>query len=252
MTAAARPSALVAGASDPQRVGNIGAAIARRLAPDHRVLITDLRDPSSTARDIGHDVLGIAADATDPKACAEMVARAETLGPLRVVVHAVGITFPAQPVEKLPLAEWDLVLRTNLTSAFSLAQAAIPALRRAGGGNIVLISSRAGRAPFASRGVTPVATKAHYAVSKAGIISLTRSLALELAADGIRVNCVAPGPVKTRVIPQTAHASAAASVPLGRMAEPDEVASVVRFLCSTEASYMTGAIVDVNGAQVLY
>lgn len=252
MSDASRPSALVAGASDPGRAGNIGTAIARRLVQDHRVLITDLRDPSSTAAAIGHDVCGFAADATDPGACADMVAKAEARGPLRTVVHAVGITFPAQPVETLPLAEWELVLRTNLTSAFNLAQAAIPALRRARGGSIVLISSRAGRAPFASRGVTPVATKAHYAVSKAGIISLTRSLALELAADGIRVNCVTPGPVKTRVIPASAHASAAASVPLGRMAEPDEVASVVRFLCSSEASYMTGAIVDVNGAQVLY
>jgi 3-oxoacyl-[acyl-carrier protein] reductase len=181
-----------------------------------------------------------------------MVATAERIGPLRVLVHAAGITRPAKPLEAIDPDEWDQVLRTNLTSTFNICRAAIPALRRAGGGSIILVSSRAGRSPFASRGVSPVATKAHYAASKAGVISITRSLALELAADNIRVNCVAPGPVRTSIMPEQALPAAAASVPLGRVARPEEVASVVRFLCSPGASYMTGAIVDVNGAQVLY
>jgi len=246
-----RPVALVTGASDPEGTGNIGYSVAEAFAGDHSVLLADLRDPSASAARLGASAFAIAGDVTRLDDCEKMVAAAEAQGPFKVLVHAAGITRPATRIENLDPAEWDHVLRTNLTSAFLIARAAIPALKRAGGGHIVLVSSRAGRTPFAIRGVSPVATKAHYAASKAGIISLTRALALELAADGIKVNCVAPGPVKTRIMPKESYEAAAASVPLGRMAEASEVASVVRFLCSDAASYMTGAILDVNGAQVL-
>jgi len=248
---AARPVALVTGAAAQDGLDNIGAAAARALAADHRVVLADLRDPAATAADIGAGAVAAAGDVADPADCRRWVAAAEALGPLRAVVHAAGITRPSRRVEEIPPEEWELIIRVNLTGAFHLAQAVIPALRRAGGGSLVLIGSRAGRAPFASRGVTPVATKAHYAAAKAGIISLTRSLALELAGDGIRVNCVAPGPVKGPMIPAAQWPAAAASVPLGRMAEPAEIAGVVRFLCSPAAGYITGQTLDVNGGQVM-
>jgi len=252
MTMRTNASALITGAARQQSGDNIGSAIARELAGDFAVLVTDLRDPAATAASLGPPAAAFAGDVTRPADCRAMVAAAEALGPLRVIVHAAGITRPAVPVERLPAEEWELVLRTNLTSAFHLCQAGIPALRRAGGGSIVLISSRAGRAPFASRGVTPAATKAHYAASKAGIISLARSLAIELAGDGIRVNCVAPGPVRGEMMPESALPAAAASVPLGRVADPQEIGRVVRFLCSEQASFVTGHTLDVNGGQVMY
>ncbi len=252
MTKTPPNSGLVTGAALQASGDNIGSAIARELAVDFALLVADLRDPAETAAALGKPAVAFAADVTRPADCRAMVAAAEALGPLRVVVHAAGITRPALRVERIAAEEWELVPQTNLTSALHLCQAAIPALRRAGGGSIVLISSRAGRSPFASRGVTPVSTKAHYAASKAGIISLTRSLALELAADGIRVNCVAPGPVKGEMLPEHLLSAAAASVPLGRVADPREIARVVFFLCSEAASFVTGQTLDVNGGQVMH
>jgi NAD(P)-dependent dehydrogenase (short-subunit alcohol dehydrogenase family) len=250
MTMTRTGSALVTGAARQAGADNIGSAIVTALGATYSVLAVDRREIDGESHPPGAAGT-FRGDVTRSPDCQAMVAAAEALGPLKVVVHAAGITFPSVPVERIPPDEWDLVLATNLTSAFHVARAAIPGLRRSGGGSIVLVASRAGRAPFASRGVVPVATKAHYAASKAALISLGRSLALELAADGIRVNCVAPGPVKTAMMPEATWPAAAASVPLGRVAEPAEIARVVRFLCSDEASYVTGHTLDCNGGQSL-
>lgn len=244
------PAALVTGVGDDLHEDNIGSAIARVLAPDHTVVAADIRKPDRMAAALSGAVAA-GGDVTKAEDCARWVAVAEEAGPLRVVAHAAGITRPTRPLEHIPPAEWDTVLRVNLTGTYLLCRAAIPALRRAGGGSIVLIASRAGRSPFPARGVTPVSTKAHYAASKAGVISLARSLALELAADGIRVNAVAPGPVEGAMIPQETWPRVAASVPLGRLAGPAEIAGAVRFLCSPEADYVTGQTLNVDGGLVL-
>jgi 3-oxoacyl-[acyl-carrier protein] reductase len=242
--------ALIAGAVAGPDGDNIGAAVARALAKDHRLALFDRADPRPTLDAVGGDGIAVTGDIGRDDDCRRTVAEAAAIGGLKVLVNAAGITRPSRPVEHIDPAEWDEIIRVNLTGAFLLCRAAIPEMRKAGGGAIILIGSRAGRSPFPSRGVAPVATKAHYAASKAGIISLTRSLALELASDGIRVNCVAPGPVKGAMMPPETWDAAAASVPLGRLAEAREIADAVSFLVSPAAGYITGQTLDVNGGQV--
>jgi 3-oxoacyl-[acyl-carrier protein] reductase len=146
-------------------------------------------------------------------------------------------------VEEISSEQWNQVMAINLTAPFLLCRAVLPMMRERKWGRIINVSSRGGRT------ASPVAA-AHYASSKAGMIGLTRIVALEAAPSNITVNCVTPGPVTTPMSMQTALAVREAftkSIPLGRYGEPDEVASIVSFLVSDGAAFMTGAILDVNG-----
>jgi 3-oxoacyl-[acyl-carrier protein] reductase len=150
------------------------------------------------------------------------------------------------PIERIAPAEWRRILEVNLTGAFLVAQAAIPALRK-GQGSAVFISSRAGRTGYAALNASASGTKAHYAASKAGLLSLVKSLAIELAPDGVRVNAVVPGSIEGAMIPRERWPELAARIPLGRLGTPDEVAEAVRWLCTEQARYVTGHALDVNG-----
>lgn len=144
---------------------------------------------------------------------------------------------------EIPLDDWERVLRVNLTAPFLLCQRLMPGMRAKGWGRVVNIASRAGRTYI------PTVT-AHYSTSKAGLIGFTRQLAGEFAADGVTVNCVAPGPVTTALSSQNSpevRERLMKSVPIGRASVPAEIASAVAFLASDAASYMTGAVLDVNG-----
>ncbi len=241
-----RPVALITGAAN-----NIGRAIAAAFAMDHRVVLADLQDAADAAGEIGNDAVAVQGDVSEPADCATWIETAEKLGPLRVVVHSAGITWPAKPVVDMPIEEWEKTVRVNLTGTFILMRTAIPALRRAGEAVAVLISSRAGKTGFAALAANPGATKAHYAASKAGVISLTKSLALELAPDRIRVNCVAPGPIEGAMIPRHQWEEISSRVPLGRLGKPEEIAAAVRFLCSPGAAFITGHVLDVNGGTLM-
>jgi len=143
-------------------------------------------------------------------------------------------------------AEWDDVIRVNLTGAFTVIREALPWIRRSPVGRVVLIGSINGtRGSFG---------QANYAASKAGLVGLARSLALEVARDHVTVNVVTPGFIDTAMtqgLPPDVVQRAVARTPLGRMGRPADVAAAVRFLCGEEAGFITGAVLPVDGGQLL-
>jgi 3-oxoacyl-[acyl-carrier protein] reductase len=169
-------------------------------------------------------------------------------GRIDVLVNNAGGFAVIRRTEDIPEDEWEAIFRSNVTSAFLCSRAVLPAMRRQRAGAIVNLSSIAGRSGA-------VLVTSHYAAAKAALLGFTRHLAREVAPDGIRVNAVAPGPVATerfralRTPEETARM--AASVPLGRVAEPEEIADIVLFLASDAAGFITGATLDANGGLVM-
>jgi 3-oxoacyl-[acyl-carrier protein] reductase len=186
------------------------------------------------------------ADVRDAAAVGEAVERVtRERGGLDWVVCAAGV-IRDRVSWKMSDAEWDEVLAVNLTGAFKVARAAIAPLRKSDCGRVVLVSSINGlRGSFG---------QANYAAAKAGLVGLARSLAHELARDGVTVNVVAPGFIDTgmtRALPRTVRDRAVARTPLGRMGTPEEVGALVHFLCSDAAGFVTGAVVPIDGGQLL-
>ena len=224
---------------------NIGWECATRFAATDEVVVADIKPPSEKPS-VG-SVHFVECDITDADACDEAIAFAERIAPLRSVVHSAGITVPAKPIESVDVDEWRRIIDVNLTGAFLVARAAIPALRRTQG-SLVMIASRAGRAGYAALNASPTdGTKAHYSASKAAVLSLVRSLAFELAPDSVRVNAVVPGSIEGAMIPRERWPELASRIPLGRLGKPNDIADAVEYLCSDTAGYITGHALDVNG-----
>jgi NAD(P)-dependent dehydrogenase (short-subunit alcohol dehydrogenase family) len=228
-------SALVTGAAR-----GIGRAIALRLASDGFAVAACDRDesveapPGGTARVF---------DVTDAAAVADAFA---SLDPVDVVVANAAIVDNIADADRLAPEAWRREVDVNLTGAFLTVQPAIAPMRERGSGRIVVISS--GAATGGLRG------QVSYSAAKAGLLGMVRTLALELAPFGVTVNAVLPGMVETenvRAMPSEVRDRAMSHVPVGRFAEPEEVAAVVSFLCSPAASYITGASIPVDGAMGL-
>lgn len=239
-----RPVAIVTGAAN-----NIGLACARRFAETYTVILADIADSSANAATMpgSHSVK---TDVSDYASCEALVAAAQRYGTVRALVHCAAITKPPSSILEMPIQEWESVIKVNLTGAFYLAKACIPAMLERGG-SMALFTSRAAKTGFAALGSNGDRAKAHYCASKAGVISLVKSLAVELAGRNIRVNGVAPGPVSGTMIPKEQQAAIAEKIPLKRVGTPEEMAEAAYFLCSPAASFITGHILDVNGGTLM-
>jgi len=233
-----RPVAVVTGGSR-----NIGWAVVRRFSASHEVVIGDLQPP---AEDLPKGISWVATDVTDFAQCQNLMAEAEELGAVAAIIHSAAVTVPARPITEITPAEWRRVIDVNLNGSFNVACAGVPALLRSSG-SAVFISSRAARVGYAALNPSAAGTKPHYCASKAGVISLVRSLATEFAGQGVRVNCVAPGSIEGEMIPRERWPEVAARIPLGRLGHPEEIAQACLFLCSPSASYITGHVLDING-----
>ena len=234
--------ALVTGAG-----GGIGAATARRFAREGatvvvndvdlelaRPLVTELQKEGARALPIAADVTA----RTDVEAMVDRVVG--EFGRLDVLVNNAGVNRDAMS-HKMTEEQWDQVLAVNLKGTFLCAQAVLAGMRERGWGRVINTSSVASLGNIG---------QANYAASKAGVIGLTRTLALEYAKYGITVNCVAPGPVMTRMlagVPEAIREKIVAKVPVGRIARPEEIAAVHAFLASEDAAFITGQVLFVDG-----
>jgi NAD(P)-dependent dehydrogenase (short-subunit alcohol dehydrogenase family) len=205
-------------------------------------------------RAAGGTAHGLVADALDGTQVAGAVKRiVDEHGRIDILVNAVGgstiIAKPSAPVDELTLDDWQRMLHFNLTGTFLFTNAVVPVMKRQRSGKIVNISSIAGR------GISPTSSSA-YATAKGGIIAFTRKLSFELGPYGVTVNAIAPSlTLSPRLRPRwdrmsdEERARESARVPLGRVALPEDQARVICFLASSDADFVTGVTIDVNGGQ---
>ena len=195
----------------------------------------------SMIKEAGGEAAAVVGDVTRAGDCEAAVAKAvETFGALHVLVNNAGINRDAV-TRKMSEEQWDAVIAVNLKGTFLMCRAAYPALAAAGGGRIV---------NTASIGVLGNIGQANYSASKAGVIGLTRTLALEFARDGVLVNCVAPGATRTPMtekMPEKVHEMIRNAIPLKRFAGPEEIAKAHLFFASELSSYVTGQVLFVDG-----
>jgi NAD(P)-dependent dehydrogenase (short-subunit alcohol dehydrogenase family) len=241
--------------------GGIGLAAARVLAEEGARVVVTGRDPQrvEAAREASGGELGVACDLSDPGAPGALVDEVRaSLGPIDCLVNNVGLAYQAG-FEELSDSQWDEMWQLNVMSFVRTIRAVLPDMRGRRRGAIVNVSSTAGKRPSTSM--------PNYTVTKAAVLSLSRLVADLYAGDGIRCNAVAPGPTATEawlgtggLADQQAErtgksredvlTAVGAGRPLGRLAEPDEIASVIAFLCSQRASYVTGAAWSADGGTV--
>ncbi len=229
----------------------IGLAIAQRLAQSGaRVSLWD-RDDKSLAKAraaIGDETHTATLDVTAENQVQDALALTlQALGKVDAMVCSAGITGPNTTTWEYPLADWKQVLDINLTGVFLCNKTVVPHMQKRDYGRIVNIASIAGKEgnPNASA----------YSASKAGVISLTKSLGKELAKSGIRVNCVTPAAVKTGMFAQMTQAHIdfmLSKIPMARFGQVEEIAALVAWLCTEDCSFSTGAVFDLSGGRAVY
>jgi 3-oxoacyl-[acyl-carrier protein] reductase len=234
--------------------GGIGLAVARRLAAaGARIALADIRGEVAdrAAADLnrqGFEVIARTGDVSDRDQAEALVDSTVTaFGQLDILVNNAGFMGRTAPLWELEDADWDDVIRVDLTSVFYVSRAAIRHMRSRHSGAIVNVSSIAGKEG------TPQLIP--YSVAKAGIIAFTKALGKEVIREGIRVNCVAPGVIATPLLdqlPREAVDLMLSKAPMGRFGTAEEVAAVIHFLASDAASFVTAQCFDASGGRATY
>jgi len=216
----------------------IGAAVARRFAADGLdVTVGDLEAKRVAAE--GEGLRFASLDVTDEGSVRRAI---DDAGEVDVLVNCAGVTIAGHPIDEVSLADWQLQIGVNLTGTFLTTRAVVPSMRRRRRGRIVNLASA-----LATRGLSGASA---YSASKAGVVGFTRAAAAELAPYDVTVNAVAPGYVDTPMtagFPPGLREQRLAEIGMGRFAAPEEIASVVSFLASDEAGYVTGALIEAGG-----
>jgi 3-oxoacyl-[acyl-carrier protein] reductase len=231
---------------------NIGRAIALALAEGGAAVVVHARQSAAEVESVvkeiegrGGRALGALADVTDPAGMARVIGEARArLGPIDLLVNNAAVR-EATSIDEIDLARWRALTGVILDGAYVCAKACLAGLRASGHGSIVNIGGMSGH--------TGAVGRPHVVAAKAGLVGLTRALAVELAPDGVTVNCVVPGRIDTvrgDASGPRSHAGGE-STPLGRRGTPEEVAGAVRFLAGPGARYITGQTLHVNGGAYL-
>lgn len=210
------------------------------------VVLVDI-DPTTleeAAGEVDGPTVAVEADVTSAAGAARVVEVATArFGGIDFLANVVGGSRPGKTVVDMSEEDWRAMVDFNLTSVYQMCHAVVPAIEARGGGAIVNVSSGAG--------VSGMPKNPGYVASKAGVIGLTKALAIDHGRNGVRVNCVAPGAVLTTLMRRNRSAEEIAAMGqhaiVGRVAEPEELASVIVFLCSDGASYVMGQMIEVNG-----
>jgi len=229
----------------------IGEVIAQRLtAAGARVAVADIDGDaaSAVARKLGGGAFALTLDVTKTSQVAATIAKViEIAGSLEILVNNAGIAGRAAPIWEQTDEDWHRVMDLNINGPFYLCRAVLPHMRAKGYGRIVNIASIAGK----EGNPNMVA----YSASKAAIIGLTKSIAKEVAAEGICINAVAPAVIRTKILDQLTLAQVdymVQRIPMKRTGQPEEVAAVVHFLASRDCSFVTGQCYDVSGGRATY
>ena len=236
----------------------VGMVITKKFAQEGATVIIndiDLLEGERVAKQINHKGFKAFVVKADVSKSAEVEAMIDKVinsyGGIDILINNAAVFARSVPIVELEEEEWDRVMSINLKSVFNCCKAVIRNMTKRRSGKIINITSFTGKTGRVVYATFANPTKAHYCASKAGIISLTKSLAFELAPYNINVNAVAPGSIATESTDEEKKKMIIPLVPLGRIGTPEDVASAVLFLASPEASFITGEILDVNGGTLM-
>jgi len=237
--------AIITGGATDDGIGMATAQLFSECGANVAILDLAENNPVEKAQRLNRNAQGYECDVTDQGQCQDVVAQiAASMGRIDILVNNAGVVYGTR-FSDIKADEYDAVMDVNLRGNFHMCQLVTPFIRQAGGGTIVCISSIAGQVGGGLFG------SSHYAASKGGILSLTKALARELAPENIRVNAIAPGVIDNNFtkgrMTRKIKDDIAGNIPLGRLGESNDIAKCCLFLASDLSSYVTGAVLDVNG-----